>query len=106
MDLLACHKGKVELSCVFTGTKTEKECDSLILVTERKQNDELFGDITENKEYLTKFGIETIRSIGDCFAPGTIASAVYSGHLAAREFKTKIRRERSFLRERIYVSKN
>jgi dimethylamine/trimethylamine dehydrogenase len=31
-------------------------------------------------------GIVSITSIGDCFAPSTIAAAVYAGHRHAREF--------------------
>jgi dimethylamine/trimethylamine dehydrogenase len=31
-------------------------------------------------------GIVSITSIGDCFAPSTIAAAVYAGHRNAREF--------------------
>ena len=106
MDVLGCQKGKVELSCVFSNSRIEKECDTLILVTERKQNDELLIEFEARKENLTNPRIETIRSIGDCFAPGTIASAVYSGHLAAREFKMELRSETPFLRERIYVSRD
>ncbi len=31
-------------------------------------------------------GINSLARIGDCLAPGTIASAVFSGHKFAREF--------------------
>ena len=41
--------------------------------------------------------------IGDSFSPGTIAAAVYSGHLAAREFQSKFNEDVPFLRERIDI---
>ena len=30
--------------------------------------------------------IKTVQRIGDCLAPGTIADAVFAGHLYARQF--------------------
>ena len=53
--------------------------DSLILVTSRLPEDGLYQELCEHRE---KF--ETLRAIGDCHAPGTIAAAVYDGHSAAR----------------------
>ena len=34
---------------------------------------------------LQAAGIKSVRAIGDCDAPSTIAAAVHDGHLAARE---------------------
>jgi dimethylamine/trimethylamine dehydrogenase len=41
-----------------------------------------------------------IERIGDCLAPGTIATAVYSGHKYAREMDADIPVGIPFLRER------
>ena len=41
-----------------------------------------FADIPEK---LQEAGIKSVRAIGDCDAPSTIAQAVYDGHRAARE---------------------
>ena len=102
-DLAAVHSGMVELACVFTDKRTERACDSLILVTERIPNDELFTALEEDPTRLTDAGIKTLSCIGDCLAPGTIAAAVYSGHLAARELESEPQEEVPFLRERIQL---
>jgi len=48
-------------------------------------------------------GIKTLKCIGDSFAPATIAAAVYSGHLAARELQAEPQEDVPFLRERIQI---
>ncbi len=68
---------KAQLTCVYSAQKSEIACDSAVLVTERHPNDALAKSLSGTN----------IRLIGDCHAPGLIAHAVYSGHLAAREFQ-------------------
>ena len=102
-NLTAAETGKVELSCIFTERKIERECDSLLLVTERIPNDGLFNSLNGDPERLTNAGIKTLKCIGDSFAPATIAAAVYSGHLAARELQAEPQEEVPFLRERIQI---
>jgi len=45
-------------------------------------------------------GIKSLTRIGDCLAPGIIASAVYSGHKYAREFDEPDLGDVPFKRER------
>ena len=78
--------GGLEISCVYTGHKETIACDTLILVTEREPNDELYEALSARESDMKQAGIKTLLPIGDCHAPGTIAAAVYSGHKAAREF--------------------
>ncbi len=94
---------RIELVCVFTGKSRSYKCDSLLLVTERIPNDTLYETLRTDKNGLAIAGIETVRAIGDCYAPGIIAAAVYSGHLAAREFQSAID-DIPFKRERIQLS--
>jgi dimethylamine/trimethylamine dehydrogenase len=54
--------------------------------TSRLPNDELAQALGGMPEAISAAGIVTITSIGDCFAPSTIAAAVYAGHRHAREF--------------------
>ena len=103
LNLTAGETGKVELSCIFTERKIERECDSLLLVTERTPNDGLFNSLNSDPERLTNAGIKTLKCIGDSFSPATIAAAVYSGHLAARELQAKPQEDVPFLRERIQI---
>ena len=49
---------------------------SVVLVTSREPVDDLYHSLKERSQ---------IQRIGDCLAPGTIATAVYSGHRYARE---------------------
>jgi len=102
-NLTAAETGKVELSCFFTERKIERDCDSLLLVTERIPNDGLFNSLNVDSERLTNAGIKTLKCIGDSFAPATIAAAVYSGHLAARELQAEPQEDVPFLWERIQI---
>ena len=102
-DLVSADAGMVELTCVFTDRRTEKDCDSLVLISERIPNDKLYHSLQEKSEKLSAAGIKTLKCIGDCLAPSTIAAAVYSGHLAAREFESDQNEEVPFLRERVQI---
>ena len=62
------------------------DCGSLLVVGIRTANDGLFQDLYSDPDRLADVGISSLRSIGDCRAPGTIAHAVYSGHEYARTF--------------------
>ena len=102
-DLVSADAGMVELTCIFTDRRTEKDCDSLVLISERIPNDKLYHSLQEKSENLYAAGIKTLKSIGDCLAPSTIAAAVYSGHLAARELESGQNEEVPFLRERVQI---
>ena len=102
-DLVSADAGMVELTCVFTDRRTEKDCDSLVLISERIPNDKLYHSLQEKPENLSEAGIKTLKCIGDCLAPSTIAAAVYSGHLAARELESDQQEEVPFLRERVQI---
>jgi dimethylamine/trimethylamine dehydrogenase len=60
------------------------ECASLVIVGGRTPEDALFQELNADQVLLADSGISTVRSIGDCRAPGAIAHAVYSGHECAR----------------------
>jgi len=77
---------QLETACVFTGKTTMLAFDTLILVTERTPNDGLFLALKSDPDRLKSAGIRTLECIGDAYAPGTIAAAVYAGHKTARLF--------------------
>ena len=81
----AAAGGAVRLACTLTGREWAVAADSLVLVTERVPLDGLATDLARDPAALAAAGVECVRAIGDCLAPGTVAAAVYSGHLAARE---------------------
>ena len=52
--------------------------------------DELYSELMADPESLVASGIKTVRRIGDCFGPATIAAAIYEGHRYAREMDSEI----------------
>lgn len=64
------------------------DCGSLLIVGSRKADDDLFQELNSDPDRLVDAGIKSLRCIGDCQLPGTIAHAVYSGHKCARTIDT------------------
>ncbi|WP_374654685.1 FAD-dependent oxidoreductase [Dongia sp.] len=90
VDIVVSHAvasaqaGEVELACTFTGKAKARACDDLVLVTARLPRDRLYLDL---KAREMEWGdIKSVRGIGDCWAPSTIAAAVYAGRRYAEEF--------------------
>jgi dimethylamine/trimethylamine dehydrogenase len=81
--LTAIDSGKVALACTYTGQVGEATADSVVLVTARLPDDELYLDLLARKE---RGELISARAIGDAWAPGTIAAAVWSGRRFAEEF--------------------
>jgi len=67
--------GVFNTSCIYSGKSFTHDFSSLILVTGRKPDAELFNELTI-----------TATRIGDCLVPSSIADAVYAGHKFAREY--------------------
>ena len=76
--------GVLEIACVYTGQTRQLDCTTLVSVTSRLPNDRLWQDLSANKSNWQDAGIQSVTRIGDCLAPGIIASAVFSGHQFAR----------------------
>jgi dimethylamine/trimethylamine dehydrogenase len=87
------------LECTYTGRRSAVACASVLTVTSRLPNDDLAQALTARAEEMADAGIASITSIGDCFAPGTIAAAVYAGHRYAREYDLVVGDEVGFKRE-------
>ncbi|MBC8445417.1 MAG: FAD-dependent oxidoreductase, partial [Rhodospirillaceae bacterium] len=75
-NLAAIHSDHVDLKCVYTDRITKREANSIVLITMRLPNDELYRSLMDNLP---------VTRIGDALAPATIAHAVYAGHRYARE---------------------
>jgi dimethylamine/trimethylamine dehydrogenase len=83
--LTGFENGRVHLSGIYRASDVRSiDCGSLIIVGARSGNDELFLELSSDAGRLAKAGIDSLRSIGDCRAPGAIAHAVYAGHECAR----------------------
>lgn len=74
---------EVEVRCNYTGQATRLPAVTVVMVCLRSPNDGLLHDLrTVTADTPPKF---SVHAIGDCFAPGTIADAVHSGHRVGRE---------------------
>ncbi|MFB9608807.1 hypothetical protein ACFFS4_00330 [Kutzneria kofuensis] len=64
-------------SCVFTGLQCDHAADAVVLVTARLPIDDLCQELLARQaDWET---LMSVRVIGDAFAPGTIAAAVWAG---------------------------
>jgi dimethylamine/trimethylamine dehydrogenase len=82
--VLASHSGtSATVSHTITSAETVLPCDAIVMVTERIPNDSLYYEL---QPALADGRLKSLRVIGDAEAPNIIAQAVFSGHLAAREF--------------------
>jgi dimethylamine/trimethylamine dehydrogenase len=83
--LTAFSDGTAKLVSIYqSGDVSSIDCGSLIVVGVRSANDQLFEELNSDADRIADAGISSLRSIGDCRAPGAIAHAVYSGHECAR----------------------
>ena len=77
--------GAVQLASIYRDSDVRIiDCGSLVVVGVRTANDRLFQELNSDADRIANADIISVRSIGDCRAPGTIAHAVYSGHECAR----------------------
>jgi dimethylamine/trimethylamine dehydrogenase len=67
----------------ITSAESTLACEAIVMVTDRIPNDALYHEL---EPALAEGKIDSLRVIGDAEAPNIIAQAVFSGHLAAREF--------------------
>jgi dimethylamine/trimethylamine dehydrogenase len=73
----------VTLTHSLTGETTCLPCEAVVLVTDRISNDSLYYEL---QPALAEGKLQSLCLIGDAEAPNIIAQAVFSGHLASREF--------------------
>ncbi len=89
VDLLPDHvlasigPDSCSLQSTLTGDLVDLPAGGVVLVTDRLPNDSLYHALLPA---LQEGRLDSLRLIGDAEAPGLIAQAVFSGHLAAREF--------------------
>ena len=77
--------GAARLASVYRGgEESALPCESLVVVGVRVRNDALFRGLTADPNRIADADIASVRSIGDCRAPGAIVHAVHSGHECAR----------------------
>jgi dimethylamine/trimethylamine dehydrogenase len=90
----------VRLTNTISGNEVEFQRDGVVLVSDRISNDSLYYSL---KPALEEGKLQSLRVIGDAEAPNIIAQAVFSGHLAAREFDEERIEGTPFKVERIKI---
>ena len=88
----AIGDGLVKMVSMMTGEQVERP-GTLVPVTMRLPYDDLYTALMAKPEKIEAAGIRSLRRIGDCYGPATIAAAVYEGHRYARELDTEIDRD-------------
>ena len=90
IDIMTSHvvsavgNGVATVACAFSGKEQQIACGTLINVTSRQPNEDLYLDLCERRAAFGDAGISSVTRIGDCEAPDLIAAAVHAGHLYAR----------------------
>jgi dimethylamine/trimethylamine dehydrogenase len=82
-SLQSADAGGATLACAYTDRTRHVACASLMMVTSRARDTELFDALRAG--FADRF--TTLELIGDAMQPGLIADAVYAGHMAARTFE-------------------
>ena len=78
-------RDSVETNCIFTDRRRQIDCDGVLLVTSKTENNDVYLNLKSQEQNWADAGIKSITVIGDADAPGPIAWATYAGHRYARE---------------------
>lgn len=70
----------------YTGTESDMPADGAVMVTSRVPHDSLYHELSAMQGDSAP---DTVRAIGDSWAPSTIAAAVWSGRRFAEEFDSE-----------------
>ncbi|HKG54953.1 MAG TPA: hypothetical protein VKB04_11895, partial [Anaerolineales bacterium] len=90
----------IHLMNTISGEGFELQRDGVVLISDRVSNDFLYYEL---KPALEDGKLNSLRVIGDAEAPNIIAQAVFSGHLAAREFEEEKTEGTPFKIERVLI---
>ncbi len=75
----------VRTTCVFTGREHDLPTGAAVFVTARLPQDALYRELLERHDRWGAAGLRSVKAVGDCLAPGTIAAAVWEGRRYAEE---------------------
>jgi dimethylamine/trimethylamine dehydrogenase len=91
VEIVASHvvvstaRDGVRLQCVFTGRDRHLSAAAAVFVTARLPEDRVYRELLDRRADWADVGLKTVRAVGDCLAPGTIAAAVWEGRRYAEE---------------------
>lgn len=81
-ELVLAEGDRFHFEPVYGGAAIVMTADRLVPVTARAPNDDLYLALEASEAVTSQ--IKSVRRVGDCVAPGTVAAAVYSGHKLAQ----------------------
>ena len=90
VEIIALHNlteiqpDSATLAYVYTGETRRIDIASVVLVTSLCPNDAFYHALVKREDEWAEYGVDDVARIGDCYAPGTIAQAVWLGHKYAR----------------------
>lgn len=87
--VMSIGKDHVETNCMFTDQRRAIECDGVLLVSSKLENNSVYNDLKAREAEWADAGIKSVKLIGDANAPGPIAWATYAGHRYARELDSE-----------------
>jgi dimethylamine/trimethylamine dehydrogenase len=72
------------LACCYSGNITHIPCKNLVTATSRIPTNQLWHELSSMNSTWKDAGVKTVQQIGDCVAPGIIATAVQNGYAYAQ----------------------
>lgn len=98
---VAVENGNATLVDIWKGEEMTVEYDSVMLVTHKTSNCDLYDQLQGAPDDMSNAGIKSIHLIGDAHTPSVIAQATFSGTRLAREFDSdNPDQHKPFIRER------
>lgn len=85
---VSAENGVATLVHMYSSREMQIEFDSVMLVTHRTSECEIYDKLQADPGAMKEAGIKSIHLIGDAHTPGLIAQATFSGARLAREFDT------------------
>jgi dimethylamine/trimethylamine dehydrogenase len=91
VEIVASHAvvrtapGGAHTVCVFTHRERHIACEAAVFVTARLPDERVYRGLTDRRDEWDDAGLKTVRAVGDCLAPGTVAAAVWEGRRYAEE---------------------
>jgi len=101
-NLASFNGSEAVIECTYTGQQKTIAVDSVVIVTMRNPDDQLFRQLQQRMDADAEFNPLSLSRIGDCEAPSIIAGAVFSGHRYARELDTEVNPDNRMKYDRVF----
>ncbi|NKB76972.1 MAG: FAD-dependent oxidoreductase [Gammaproteobacteria bacterium] len=103
-SLSAFDGHEAQLKCGYGGEMLFLECESVVLVTAKTPNDQLYYELQTHLEPMPSKTLRSISKVGDSDSPSIIAEAIFAGHRWARELDEDIDLDNPAKYDRVFAS--